>query len=202
MKSIFSSGQNFANWLRYGSRTESMKSHGAISTSWKDITGGARWSAASLSELCSAWIANIPCTSFNPKCVISFRIEVWSTASKPKNISQAHDPWLRRWRNISSIFTHQWSTIMNSKAYMASNASLVPTSSIFIVFAKWPTRFLISNVCYKIMISGDCRITKVTLTSSNNGQTPTVINHHESFGAEAGFFSSIQINNWRWCSSI
>jgi hypothetical protein len=47
------------------------------------------------------------------------------------------------------------------------------------------------------MISGDYMITKVTLISLSNLQTPTIISHHKSFGAEAGFFSSIQINN-RW----
>jgi hypothetical protein len=47
MRSIFSSGQNFANWLRYGSKTESIKSHDAISISWNDIIGGARPSATS-----------------------------------------------------------------------------------------------------------------------------------------------------------
>jgi len=91
---------------------------------------------------------------------------------------------------------------MNSEAYMALNASLVPTSSIFIVPAKWPTRLSISNVWCEIMISRDCRITKVTLTSSSNGRTSVVISHHKSSGAKAGFFSSIQINNQRGCLSI
>jgi hypothetical protein len=91
---------------------------------------------------------------------------------------------------------------MNSEACMASNALLVPTSSIFIMLAKWPAIFSISDICYERMISRDCRITKVTLTSSSNGRTPTIISHHESFGAEAGFFASIQINNQWQCLNI
>ncbi len=136
MRLIFSLGQNFANWLQYGSRTELIKSHNAISTSWNDITGGVRLSATLLFESCSTRTTDIPYISFNLKCAISFKIDVWLAASKPINISRAHDPWLQRWHETSLIFTCKWSTTMNFEACMALNASLLPTSSIFIVPIK------------------------------------------------------------------